>query len=256
MRASRRPPSPHRRRRTAVAVAAPPFAAPPHRVRTAVRRTAVRHRPSAPTAPLRAAPSAPRPRAARRPARPAAERGRAPGERAKQPRLAAARRADDHHENAAALRPRATTHHRPRRPPPAQGRPRRRRPKGARFRRVVNPHEGEAHLERHRLRRQLVDNLELVAGSAGAQLVVQAAAEASLARCRSVAAGVGQGCAGRPRPGGKPTRDEAWARRGGAGPGSAAPSTPRLLTRGVSRHRAATVKAPSYLWRVGHPPGG
>ena len=51
-----------------------------------------------------------------------------------------------------------------------------RRPKGARFRRVVNPHEGEAHLERHRLRRQFVDNLALVAGSAGAQLVVQGAA--------------------------------------------------------------------------------
>jgi hypothetical protein len=112
----------------------------------------------------------------------------------------------------------------------------------------VNPHEGEAHLERHRLRRQFVDNLALVAGSAGAQLVVQGAA--------SWRAAEACGCAGRPRPGGKPTRDEAWARRGGAGPGTAAPSTPRLLTRGVSRHRAATVKAPSYLWRVGHPPGG
>ena len=55
-----------------------------------------------------------------------------------------------------------------------------RRPKGARFRRVVvHPHDvgaGEAHLEGHCLGGQLVDNPELVAGTAGAQLVVQGAA--------------------------------------------------------------------------------
>ena len=54
-----------------------------------------------------------------------------------------------------------------------------RRPKGARIRRAVHPHDvgaGEAHLEGHRLGGQLVDNLELVAGTAGAQLVVQGAA--------------------------------------------------------------------------------
>ena len=220
------PPSPHRRRRTAVAVAAPPFAAPPHRGRTAVRRTAVRHRPSEadrPAARRAVGSQAIEDRAARRPARPAAERGRAPGERAKQPRLAAARRADDHHENAAALRPRATTHHRPRRPPPAQGRPL--PPRRESTRRGSAPREAPPP---QAVRRQPCTRCRL--GRRTARRARCCCHARSLARCRSVAAGVGQGCAGRPRPGGKPTRDEAWARRGGAGPGTAAPSTPRLLT--------------------------